>query len=92
MTTIIWRDLISHTSWITCTDCARIYPYTLRLRLFVMLAPFYADRDGQPIGAQERHDYQPLNIDFTFIDFQKTKKQNSDILQEFARLVGPESK
>ena len=29
----------------------------------------YADREGQPIGAQERHDYQPINIDFTFSDF-----------------------
>jgi hypothetical protein len=47
----------------------------------------YADREGQPIGAQERHDYQPINIDFTFSDFRKTRDQNRRILQEFARLA-----
>jgi len=48
----------------------------------------YADRDGQPIGAQERHDYQPINIDFTFGDFRRTKEQNRRILQEFGKLAG----
>ncbi|MGH8428435.1 MAG: hypothetical protein ACRES7_10725, partial [Gammaproteobacteria bacterium] len=48
----------------------------------------YADRDGQPIGAQERHDYQPINIDFTFSDFRRTRDQNRAILQEFGRLAG----
>jgi hypothetical protein len=37
----------------------------------------YADRDGQPIGAQERHDYQPINIDYTFSDFKKTQAATS---------------
>jgi Cdc6-like AAA superfamily ATPase len=32
----------------------------------------YADRHGQPIGAQERHDYQPIDIDFTFANFNRT--------------------
>ena len=36
----------------------------------------YAERGGQPVGAQERHDYQPINIDFTFQEFKKTEKQN----------------
>ncbi len=45
----------------------------------------YADRLGQPIGAQERHDYQPINIDFTFTDFKKTVSQNRDIFHEFGR-------
>jgi energy-coupling factor transporter ATP-binding protein EcfA2 len=45
----------------------------------------YADRLGQPIGAQERHDYQPINIDFTFADFKKTVNQNRDIFHEFGR-------
>ena len=45
------------------------------------------DRDGQPIGAQERHDYQPINIDYTFGDFKKTKTQNWQILVEFAKRV-----
>lgn len=45
----------------------------------------YVDR-GQPIGAQERHDYQPINIDYTFNDFKKTRDQNRLIFHEFARL------
>jgi hypothetical protein len=48
----------------------------------------YADRDGQPIGAQERHDYQPINIDFAFSDFQKTAAQNRQIFGQFAILAG----
>jgi hypothetical protein len=52
----------------------------------------FADRDGQPIGAQERHDYQPINIDYTFGDFRRTRDQNRQILYEFARLAGMEPK
>ena len=48
----------------------------------------YIDRDGQPIGAQERHDYQPINIDYTFADFSRTRDQNRRIFQEFGKLVG----
>jgi len=51
----------------------------------------YADREGQPIGAQERHDYQPINIDFTFSDFRKTREQNRRILGEFGSLAGMNS-
>ena len=40
----------------------------------------YADRDGQPIGAQERHDYQPINIDFAFTDFRRTANQNRQMI------------
>lgn len=47
----------------------------------------FADRDGQPIGAQERHDYQPINIDYTFSDFTRTRSQNWQILKEYARRV-----
>jgi hypothetical protein len=47
----------------------------------------YVDRHGQPIGAQERHDYQPINIDYTFSDFAKTRTQNRQILLEYARLA-----
>lgn len=43
----------------------------------------YADRLGQALGAQERHDYQPINIDFTFSDFRKTANQNRKIFNEF---------
>lgn len=48
----------------------------------------YVDRDGQPIGAQERHDYQPINIDYTFNDFSRTRSQNWQILVEFAKRAG----
>lgn len=48
----------------------------------------YVDRDGQPIGAQERHDYQPVNIDYTFGDFRKTQRQNWEILRQFAGKAG----
>lgn len=48
----------------------------------------YADRHGQPLGAQERHDYQPVNIDFTFSDFKKTVSQNRQIFAEFFRKAG----
>jgi hypothetical protein len=45
----------------------------------------YVDRDGQPIGAQERHDYQPIDIDYTFSNFQKTLQQNKAILVQFGK-------
>jgi Cdc6-like AAA superfamily ATPase len=48
----------------------------------------YADRLGQPIGAQERHDYQPIDIDFTFADFNRTVKQNKKIFHEFGKRAG----
>lgn len=48
----------------------------------------YADRDGQPIGAQERHDYQPIDIDYTFSNFQKTLQQNRAILVQFGKQAG----
>lgn len=47
----------------------------------------YADRGGQPIGAQERHDYQPINVDYTFADFGRTVGQNLSIFKEFAKMA-----
>lgn len=44
----------------------------------------YVDRHGQPIGAQARHDYQSINIDYTFDEFNKTSGQNWKILLKFA--------
>lgn len=51
----------------------------------------FVDREGQPIGAQERHDFQPINIDYTFADFRKTRDQNKRIFQEFGKLAGLKS-
>jgi hypothetical protein len=48
----------------------------------------YADRHHQPIGAQERHDYQPINIDYTLADFTKTSAQIRKILHEYASKAG----
>lgn len=52
----------------------------------------YVDREGQPIGAQERHDYQPIDIDYSFSDFAKTRLQNWNILIEFARRAKVDAK
>lgn len=63
-------------------------PLYFKIATLKHASALYADRDGQPIGAQERHDYQPVNIDFTFSDFRRTKNQNKRILEEFGRLAG----
>jgi hypothetical protein len=39
-------------------------------------------------GSQERHDYQPINIDYTFSDFKKTSEQNRAILEKFGNRAG----
>jgi len=43
----------------------------------------FADRGDQPIGVQERHDYQPINVDFTFEDFARTARQVRQILSAY---------
>jgi hypothetical protein len=48
----------------------------------------YADRGSQPTGAQERHDYQPINVDFTLADFKKTSSQLREILYRFGQKAG----
>jgi hypothetical protein len=48
----------------------------------------FADRNGQPTGAQERHDYQPVNVDFTLQDVVKTEKQLKEIFHAFAKKAG----
>jgi len=80
------------------TDQAFVVDYIHRLckdlPLFFKIATLrhastlYLDRDGQPIGAQERHDYQPINIDYTFGDFKKTAEQNRSILEQFGARSG----
>jgi hypothetical protein len=47
----------------------------------------FVEQGGQPIGAQERHDYQPIDIDYTFGNFNRTAEQNWIILKSFAREV-----
>ncbi|QDU61905.1 hypothetical protein Pan216_27700 [Planctomycetes bacterium Pan216] len=48
----------------------------------------YVDRQGQPTGAQARHDYQPIDVDFTLENISKTERQFRDILHEFGALSG----
>lgn len=43
----------------------------------------FADRGNQPTGAQERHDYQPIDVDFTLADFKKTAAQLREILYRY---------
>jgi hypothetical protein len=40
---------------------------------------------------QERHDYQPINIDYTFSDFRRTGQPNHAILVQFANIAGIET-
>ncbi len=48
----------------------------------------FADRGSQPTGAQERHDYQPINVDFTIADFKKTAGQLREILYRYGEKAG----
>jgi len=48
----------------------------------------FIQSSGQPIGAQERHDYQPIDLDFNFSNFQNTETQNWKILIEFGKRAG----
>src|SRR5262249_22044525 len=41
-----------------------------------------------PTGAQERHDFQPVNVDFNLSDFRKTSDQLRDILHAYAEQAG----
>jgi hypothetical protein len=50
----------------------------------------YADRGNQPTGAQERHDYQPINVDYTLADFRRTSNQLREILYRFGEKAGME--
>ncbi|MCX6829059.1 MAG: hypothetical protein NT002_07215 [candidate division Zixibacteria bacterium] len=67
-------------------------PLYFKLATLRHCSTLYADRKGQPIGAQERHDYQPINIDFSLADFRRTVDQNRKILREFGNLAGIDGK
>ena len=62
-------------------------PLYFKLATLRHASSLYVDREGQPIGAQERHDYQPINIDYTFADFARTREQNRRIFYEFGKLA-----
>jgi hypothetical protein len=50
----------------------------------------YADRGKQPTGAQERNDYQPINVDFTLADFKRTASQIRRILHSYGEQAAME--
>lgn len=52
----------------------------------------FSDRDKQPIGAQERHDFQPIDVDFRLSDFARIVDQNWKILFGFGNLAGIKSR
>lgn len=51
------------------------------------VSTLYTERNNQPIGAQERHDYQPVQIDFTFEEFRKTEEQLRGIFYKYGELA-----
>jgi len=63
-------------------------PLKFKLATLKHNSVLYIDRAGQPIGIQERHDYQPINIDFTFENFDRTVDQNKGIFVEYAKMAG----
>ena len=48
----------------------------------------FVERDRQPMGVQERHDFLPIDIDFTFETFDSTLKQLRLIFHEYGAKVG----
>ncbi|MFJ4289384.1 hypothetical protein ACIP1U_06250 [Cupriavidus sp. NPDC089707] len=63
-------------------------PLKFKLATLKHNSVLYIERSGQPIGIQERHDYQPINIDFTFEHFDRTLSQNKGIFHEYSRMAG----
>ena len=63
-------------------------PLFFKIATLRHVSTLYVDRNGQPFGAQERHDYQPVNIDYDFSDFNRTKQRNREILLGFAEKAG----
>lgn len=62
-------------------------PLFFKLATLRHCSVLYVEQDGQPVGAQERHDFQPLTIDFTLGNFGQTTQQLRKIFHEFAKLA-----
>jgi hypothetical protein len=63
-------------------------PLYFKIATLRHVSTLYAERAGQPLGAQERNDYLPVNIDFTLENFNHTVDQNRKIFAEFGRQAG----
>jgi hypothetical protein len=66
-------------------ETVSLAPLPLRVR-----RPSVHSGDNQPTGAQERHDYLPINVDYTLADFKKTSSQLREILYRFGEKAGME--
>ncbi len=63
-------------------------PLYFKVATLKHVSTLFVERSGQPIGAQERHDYQPIHIDFTFQDFGKTENQIKRIFYKYGEMAG----
>ena len=63
-------------------------PFYFKIGTLRHASILYADRGNQPTGAQERHDYQPIDVDFTLAQFTKTQAQLLQILYSFGDKAG----
>jgi Cdc6-like AAA superfamily ATPase len=58
-------------------------PLYFKIATLRHVSVLFADRDKQPVGVQERHDFQPINVDFTFENFHRTAEQLRQILYAY---------
>jgi len=65
-------------------------PLYFKVATLKHVSTLFIERLGQPVGAQERHDYQPIHIDFTFQDFGKTENQIKSIFYKYGEMAGCE--
>ncbi len=63
-------------------------PLYFKVATLRFASTLFIERSGQPVGVQERHDYQPIHIDFTFQDFRKTENQIKNIFYKYGELAG----
>lgn len=63
-------------------------PLYFKVATLRFASTLFIERSGQPVGVQERQDYQPINIDFTFQDFIKTENQIKNIFYKYGELAG----
>jgi Cdc6-like AAA superfamily ATPase len=63
-------------------------PLFFKIATLRHISTLYADRNKQPTGIQQRHDYQPIDIDYTLASFTKTSDQLRQILQAYATKAG----
>lgn len=63
-------------------------PFYFKLATLRHSSNLFSERDGQPIGVQMRHDFQPVDINYSFADFDRTASQNRAIFDAYGVLSG----